>query len=496
MQATTSALRVFRWTRAAAAVAWLATAAVPALGAQATPPTPPAGAVSTLQGFVMDSIHDTPLAKAVVIIEGTGRNGITTEEGRFHIDSIPPGSHRVMVLHALLDTIGISMRTPAYNFVGGQVHELELSVPGGTRLAQVRGCTPAMLQRGPAVMLGFVRDPDSNGPATGSKVEVVFDVTDIAGRKSATVRSAIVDSAGFYSICGLPTDMSGKVQVFRNGVSSGEVPVEVTNNVALRAFSIVSQHQAVAEIKNDSGKVTRVAKGSARVAGRVTDKNGRPLEGARVTLQGANAGNTAITRANGEFTLDSLPSGTQALVIRKLGYAVTEQPVELASNTPARTEVKMGDFVPTLETVRVEAAENKALSDIGYLSRKQGGMGRFYDGNRINHQSMSFSDVMRIDPSLRITPVGDGRSYRISDSRNAAGGCVNYWVDNTPWTEMQPGDIDGFVRPSEIVAIEVYSGAGAPPQYQKSGQSGCTSIVVWTQARVRTNNPSTTRRRP
>jgi hypothetical protein len=38
--------------------------------------------------------------------------------------------------------------------------------------------------------------------------------------------------------------MSGKVQVFRNGVSSGEVAAEVTNGfLALRAFSIASQKQ-------------------------------------------------------------------------------------------------------------------------------------------------------------------------------------------------------------------------------------------------------------
>ncbi|HEY7394239.1 MAG TPA: carboxypeptidase-like regulatory domain-containing protein [Gemmatimonadaceae bacterium] len=180
-------------------------------------------------------------------------------------------------------------------------------------------------------MLGFVRDPDTNGPALGPKVQLVYDVADLIGRKSSTVRDALVDSAGLYKICGLPADMSGKVQVFRNGVSSGEVPVEAENGLAVRAFSIVARHEAVAEVKNDSGKVLRVAKGSARVTGKVTDKNGRPLEGARVTLQGASGGATVISRANGEFALDSLPSGTQALVVRKLGYAVTEQAVELSS---------------------------------------------------------------------------------------------------------------------------------------------------------------------
>jgi hypothetical protein len=489
MKATPSAIRAIGLARAMA-VAALVTAST--LGAQNTPAA--AGGFASLRGFVMDSVHNVPLAKAIITVEGTGRSAVTTPDGMYRVDSVPAGSHRVLVTHPLLDTLGLNMRTPAYPFGAGQVHQLDLAVPSGDHIASIL-CTPAMRARGPAIMVGFVRDPDTNGPALGSKVQLVYQNVDLIGRKTPAVREAQVDSTGLYKICGLPREMvGGKVQVFRNGVSSGEVPVEVENGLAVRAFSIVAQHAAVAEVKNDSGKVTRVVKGSARVTGRVMDKNGRPLEGARVTLQGATGGNTVITRPNGEFTLDSLPSGTQALVVRKLGYAVTEAAVELAANAPARTEIKMGDFVPTLETVRVEAAENKALADIGYLSRKQGAMGRFYDGKQINHQSMSFADVMRIDPGLRITPAGDGRTYVISDARNAAGGCVNYWVDGTPWESMTPGDIDGFVRPHEIVALEVYHGSQAPPQFTKPGQGSCAAIVVWTQAKVRTDNNS--RRRP
>ena len=161
----------------------------------------------------------------------------------------------------------------------------------------------------------------------------------------------------------------------------------------------MSQHQAVAEVTNDSGKVKRIAKGSARVTGKIVDKNGRPLADARVTLQGG--GTTVLSRSNGDFTLDSLPSGTQALVVRKLGYAVTETPVELSSNEPLRTTVRMDDFVPTLAVMRVEAAQDKALADVGFLGRKQTGQGFYMDGNMINHQSLSFSDVMRMAPGLR-----------------------------------------------------------------------------------------------
>ncbi len=476
-------LRV-RVSRLSFALATIATVAASASFAQS-----PTG-ISVLQGFVMDSIHGTPLVDAKVTIEGTNRFGMTTAEGRYRVDSIPPGPHRVVVTHPMLDTAALQMRTPEYPFAAGKAHELDLAVPTGDRLVASM-CNAAQRSLGPAAMVGFVKDADSNKPAVGAKVEVVFQVADVIGRKTPRVRSNVTDSLGIYHICGLPSDMDGKVQVFRNGVSSGEVPIGVTGGLALRAFSISSTKQ-IAEVKGDSGKVLKVAKGSARVTGTVVDKTGKPLGGARVMLQGGGA--TAISKPNGEFVLDSLPSGTQALEIRKLGYAAEDVPVELSANQPATTKVTLGDFVPVLKTMVVEAQRDKALSNVGYLERKRMGNGYFFDDKDINHESMTFSDVMRISPGLRISPTGDGRTYVIQDSRSASNGCVNYYVDGTPWQTLQPGDIDSYVRPAEIVAIEVYHGSQTPPQYTPAGQGGCATIVVWTVAKIRPDNKSNAKR--
>ena len=47
-----------------------------ALGAQAATP-PAAGGFAKLQGFVIDSVHNGPLSKAVVLIEGASRQTMT-----------------------------------------------------------------------------------------------------------------------------------------------------------------------------------------------------------------------------------------------------------------------------------------------------------------------------------------------------------------------------------------------------------------------------------
>jgi hypothetical protein len=333
-------------------------------------------------------------------------------------------------------------------------------------------------------MMGFVRDPDTKGPATGSRVELVYQVTDLIGRKSNTVRSSPVDSAGKYMICGLPKDMSGKVQVFRNGVSSGEVPADVADGfIALRGFTVASS-QVTAVVTNDSGKTRRIALGTARVTGRVLNKKGEPLRDARITLQGQ--GRTVLSKANGDFVLDSLPSGTQSIEVRRLGYSVAEVPVELSANAATPATITMSDAVPLLETMRTEAAADNALSQVGFLERKKTGMGFFMDGKMINHESAAFSDVMRMAPGLRIQPTGDGRTNVITDSRSASNGCVNFYVDGTPWQTMQAGDIDAYVRPSELVAVEVYHGSETPAQYTTPGQSSCATIVAWTQAKIST----------
>ena len=44
---------------------------------------------------------------------------------------------------------------------------------------------------------------------------------------------------------------------------------------------------------------------------------------------------------------------------------------------------------------------------------------------------------------------------------------------------MRPDD---FVQPSEVEAIEVYTGpAETPPEYEATG--GCGAIVIWTRIR-------------
>ena len=60
---------------------------------------------------------------------------------------------------------------------------------------------------------------------------------------------------------------------------------------------------------------------------------------------------------------------------------------------------------------------------------------------------------------------------------------MTIYVDGSPWQQLEPGDLDSFVQPNEVAAIEVYTGTSVPPQFSSAGQS-CAAVVVWTKTRV------------
>ena len=435
-----------------------------------------AAGLAAMRGFVVDSLHQQPLAGATVSIEGTSRTALTSREGRYLVDSIPPGSHRVLLAHPVLDTIGMRLASRALSFAAGELKTIDLAIPTSGKLVSLL-CPASVLQnRGPGALTGFVRDPETKEPATGSKVQLVYEIHDLMGGKAIPmVREAIVDSTGAYRICGLPTPMTGKVQVFRNGISSGEVATAIEQgSLGLRSLSIAAVH--IATVSGESGApAKRAYRGTARVTGVVVDKQGRPIADARVTVQGS--GITAVSLGTGDFELDSLPSGTQSLEVRKLGYSATDQAVELASAAPATVRVVMSEYVPILKTVRVEASLDKGLSDVGYLKRKQAGLGYFMDGINLRKDALTVTDAMRSAPGLKIVPSSDGSSYTIKSSR---GGCVTLVVDGTQWKELTPGDLDSYVPPSDLRAVEVYSASMVPAEFQTPGQSNCTTVVIWT----------------
>ena len=253
--------------------------------------------------------------------------------------------------------------------------------------------------------------------------------------------------------------------------------------LTLRSMSVA----ALAKIATtDTGAKPTPLKGSARVFGKVLNANGAPVVGARVGLMGVST--ATLTRANGDFVLDSLPSGTQAIVVRQLGYRPTEQTVELSARAPARVTVKLGIFVPELSPVEVVSVRDEGLQRVGFSDRKRSSAGGYFmDPEQLEKRNpQQFSDLLRAVPGIRVSQSSNGQAMLSSTrSTSGGGGCVTVWVDGAAWQQLDAGDLDSFVRPAEVAAIEVYNGTSMPAQFTTPGQS-CAAVVVWTKMRVQT----------
>ena len=93
-------------------------------------------------------------------------------------------------------------------------------------------------------------------------------------------------------------------------------------------------------------------------------------------------------------------------------------------------------------------------------------MGFFMDGKQINHESLSFSDVMRVAP-VRISPVGDGRSYVIQGlAERVERLCELSSTERSGKRCSQVTSTSTFARRSSS-PIEVYRGSQAPPQLRR-----------------------------
>ena len=441
-----------------------------------------------LQGVAIDSVHGEPLVGALVQVEGTGRMGATDSLGRFLVDSILPGSYRLLVDHPLLDTLGIALVTPKMAFETNSITRAVVAVPSATFLTGMF-CPGAKRVLGPGALVGRIREPDTDVPAEGARVSFVWYDQDPVGlpasikvKKVPRVRSTEVNADGVYKLCGLPDTFEGKLQAQRkDGGATAEVTVTQSDALlTLRSMSVAALAKTLA---TDTGSA-KLQKGAARVFGRVLNASGGPVANARVGVMGASS--ATKTRENGEFVLDSLPSGTQALVVRQLGYSPTEQTVELSARSPARVTVKLGVFVPQLSAVEVVSARDMGLQKVGFTDRKRSAAGGYFlDPDMLEKRVASrLTDFLTTTPGIRVVNGGNGQVSLVA-TRGASGGngCVTVYMDGAEWKQLDAGDLDSFVRPGEVSAIEIYPSTNVPVQFTTVG-SNCAAVVVWTKLRV------------
>ncbi|HUR92297.1 MAG TPA: carboxypeptidase regulatory-like domain-containing protein [Gemmatimonadaceae bacterium] len=437
--------------------------------------TPSPARHSVLTGVVVDSVRGGYLRGATVGLLGPSRMTFTDSLGRFRIDSIPPGEYQVALFDPLLDTLSLGVVSPRTRFAAGDTVEMVLAVPSQLSIVTAK-CGPARGAEEDRALFGQVLDAATEQPVAGAQVSLNW--TDLTISERTGVRSeprrrqAETDARGYYKICGLPPELAAEAFVQRGGDSTGKVVIEFGDALlGLATFLLPGSVVQNADAARDTIRVPSA--GTATVSGTVVDGNGRPIPTAHVSITGGI--NAATTDSSGTFTLSGQPTGTHALVVRRLGY----MPIEIAVNlTPLRNNVvavQMQQYVPVLAAVVIEGNRLAALERVGFNQRKTRGTGRYLERDFIrNRNAHRISNLLEGIPGLR--RPGDGFS---------GGGCVNYWVDGNFWRGSSPED---FIMPDEIEAIEVYSGSFTPAEFQTlttRGNDRCSTVVIWTRWKLR-----------
>lgn len=433
---------------------------------------------STLTGVVIDSINYLPLEGATILLDGTTITAITDKKGKFRIDSIPVGDYRIAVFHPLLDTLGLSIGTDPLRMGADSVREVIFGTPSAQSMV-LRACPASKRKFGPVAVMGRVVDPDTEIPLQGVRVSILWTKMDIGKdvgvKRIPQVREGVTDEGGNYVICGIQSEVAATIQAERGTSKTAEVPVQFAEQQVL---GFATLHLIDVPLEDSAPTV-----GDAVLSGRVLNKEGAPIEGATVSVQGAPKSQVK-TSGDGSFKISNLPSGTRAIYVRAIGFSPRQRAINLSAATPVSVEVTLEDQPPSLAAVEVEGVYDEALKKNGFTDRKRMGMGRFLGPKDLERRNVqSLSGLFQTLPGFRVEQSFGGNSIK---STRGSGGCVTYWIDGIQFRENSPGELDNQIMPEQLMAIETYSPVSAPSEYKSAGQTDCSVIIIWTNRTIRT----------
>ena len=433
----------------------------------------PAPKTSRIVGIVIDSLHKSGLEGAEVIVSGLASPVTTDSLGRFTVDSLLPGTYQVGVFHPLIESLGLTLASKPFNVGRDSTGVVNLAIPSVTTLAS-RYCGKEVTPAHPAVVAGRVLDPDSDIPVSGAKISLAW-VDMVVSKETGVVRTphqlrADADSTGFFRFCGLPADLDAVVQGERSGVSTGEVAISTHGS------QLTFENLAIASSSGTTMKGT--------VRGTVVSLENQPVKGARV--EAPMWGVAVVTKDDGTFNLEGVPTGTQLIIVRHIGFEVERVTVNVTSRQPIEVRVTLGPSVNVLDPVLVTARANYALDKNGFTARQHTGWGKYFTREDIaKRKPYQVSDLMRDVPGIRVVRGIAGASIQDNSARYILGGgrggsCTRVWVDGYEWRMVDAGDIDTFVQPPDIIGLEVYKAHEAPIQY-RGVDDNCITILMWTR---------------
>ena len=461
-----------------------------------------------VRGVVHDSVSRVPLAGATVQIvsaEDPSRIAFVARSdslGRYAVSDVPHGRYWVGFFHPLLDSLGLEAQPRAFRLAESTGDELQvdLGLPSPLRVhealcANVRDSTITPSDT-TGVLVGFVSDAQSLASVPHATViaEWMELTVGAAGvRHRVPRRDTHTDGSGWFVLCGIPagTDVLVRAANARDTSGAIELRVPVTRLVRRNLFvgrSVVQSTPAADSVQADSlrARTTRLPvarQGDGALTGWVRTETGQPIVGARVKVVGSAV--EGATNANGEFSITGLPSGTQSVETRAIGYFPDTRAVDV---TRERVPVLIGltTLKHVLDTMHVRATALTVKDMFGFDHRRRVGAGRFFGAEDVTRwHPQQLTDLLRHSPSMSLVPIEPfGYALRVRGS----GACSpSIFLDGRLLHRWELADLNAVVPPAELEAMEVYTAQQAPAEFTTRNEH-CASIVVWTRPALARND--------
>ncbi|MCC7003136.1 MAG: carboxypeptidase regulatory-like domain-containing protein [Gemmatimonadaceae bacterium] len=437
-------------------------------------------AQGTIRGVVLDSLFARgPLAGATVMLQGAPQTAVSDKFGRFVLRDVPAGRYQVAFFHPILDSLEISAAPIAVDVRDGAAVPVTLGMPSVARVAAALCGTG--LETSTGVVFGVVRDAERAMPLDSVEIGVHWYVATFEqgalreSRAAVRTRSA---SDGRYVLCGVPNDVATTLVAERGAQRTGDLQISLADGDLARRDLLVSLSDTAARrtplIIVDTLAPT-APPGSARLRVRVVDARGRVVSGALVGVRGSRA--SATTDADGRVFLTRLPSGSQSLLVRKVGQEPVQQVVGLRPGTDVEATVLLDRRISVLPTVAVTGrAVNKTRLDQDIDRRVKAGFGYLYDEKAVRRATSSLSFWATV-PGVRVVNDGFDALPIMRDGRGDM--CVpNILFDGTLISNIGAWELRTYLVGSR--RMEVYPYAGTRPAEFPQGID-CGVIAIWSR---------------
>jgi hypothetical protein len=438
-------------------------------------------AQASVSGIVRDSLAKTPLRGAIVqlvhVDSLSGRRAITDSLGRYAIRDVAPGRYHVGFLHPVLDSLGLEPIVHTVEILGELPVRADLAVPPAAKLREAMCGGRA---QGKAVITGFVRDAVDDSPVAGATVAA--DWLELTFQKGGIVRvmprsDAISAANGWFALCDVPSDGTMRLFASRGPDSTDVLDVHVSPDGFLRHDLYLGHAQR--------GTLTGTV---------VSASNGERLSGATISVVG---GKSVRADDHGEWTLTDLPLGTRNIEVRAVGFYPERHGVHVTAGAPT-VRFGLSSLRAVLDTVRIRAARLQDRRASGFEERRRTSAGFYLTADQIAkkgaHNTADIfqglrglrlgyaSDTLLSDNMMLVDPDSLKTIHRQILMRGISGDlCApSIFLNGISIDRLDADDLDAWATPKEIGAIEIYSEATVPAQFQRVGKA-CGAIIIWTK---------------